>query len=162
MSVIVAGLALLVVLSLIRRSFRLSMGLGGVMVAAVAGLHGGESGSTAPRTSPLAQPRPWVSAPGTERLWVTAERLNRRTCPSTDCGSVGQALLGEAVTVRERRGGWARISEPRDARCREGRSALVDSGTVDCTAPNGITDGRLAEWVSAEFLSATRPATASR
>lgn len=160
MSLILTGLALLVALTLIRRSLRLSLGLGGGLLAAVAGLHGtGESGPAAPRRSPPAEPRPWVTAPGTERLWVTAERLNRRSCPSTDCGSLGQFVLGEAVTGRERRDGWVRVSDPYDARCRDGVSARVDSGPAACSAANGIAAGQVAEWVSAEFLSATPPAS---
>ncbi|MCB1390986.1 MAG: hypothetical protein KDK12_17865 [Rhodobacteraceae bacterium] len=156
MSLVLVGLTVLLLLALVRRSFRLMLGLGGAL-ATVAGLGGGDDSALAPRRSPAAEPRPWAVAPGTERLWVTAERLHRRTCPSTDCGSVGRLYFREAVTAREVRDGWVRITGRYDAQCRGGRSALVDSGTVDCSAANGIEGGRLAEWVSAEFLAPTRP-----
>lgn len=160
MSAILIGLALLVGLSLIRRSFRLVLGLGGALVAAAAAMQGDGSGPAAPRVSPPAQPRPWVNAPGTERRWVVTDRVNRRTCPSTDCGSVGHLSFGDGVAVREERGGWARVSDPYDARCTEGRSALVGAGNAACAEVNGISGGQVAEWVSAEFLSTSRPPAA--
>ncbi len=92
------------------------------------------------------------------RLWVTTPRLERRTCPSERCGVVGQLFFREAANVLERRGDWARITQPYDAACESGRSAHVDAGNASCTAENGITDGRFAEWVQARSLSATRPA----
>ena len=94
---------------------------------------------------------------GAERLWVTSQRLDRRTCPSERCGIVGRLLFREAVNVLERRGEWARITGPYHAACEDGRSAYVDRGNADCTAENGITDGRLAEWVLAADLSPNRP-----
>lgn len=160
MTAVLIGLALLVGLSLIRRSFKLVLGLGGGLAAAAAGWQGGGDGPAAPRVSPPAQPRPWVSAPGTERRWVVTDRVNRRTCPSTECGSVGHLSFGDGVAVREERDGWARISAPYDARCAEGRSALVGAGNAACAEVNGIFGGQLAEWVSAEFLSTSRPLAA--
>lgn len=162
MSLIVIGLGALVLLALLKRSFRLMMGLGGGLVAAALGLQGGEDPATAPRRSPTAEARPWQNAPGTERLWVTTDRLHRRTCPSTDCGSLGWLALGEGVTVREIQNGWARISDPYDAACRGGASGMVETGNAACTQGNGIEGGRLAEWVSASFLSSTRPPDAPR
>ncbi|GAB1379170.1 SH3 domain-containing protein [Pararhodobacter aggregans] len=162
MSLIVIGLGALVLLALLKRSFRLMMGLGGGLVAAALGLQGGEDPATAPRRSPTAEARPWQNAPGTERLWVTTDRLHRRTCPSTDCGSLGWLALGEGVTVREIQNGWARISDPYDAACRGGASGMVETGNTACTPGNGIEGGRLAEWVSASFLSSTRPPDAPR
>lgn len=92
------------------------------------------------------------------RLWVTTPRLERRTCPSERCGMVGQLFFREAANVLERRGQWARITQPYDAGCEGGRSTYVDTGNAACSAENGITDGRFAEWVPAQSLSATRPA----
>lgn len=95
---------------------------------------------------------------GSERLWVTSQRLDRRTCPSERCGVVGQLFFREAANVLERRGGWARITNPYHAGCEGGRSANVDRGNAACDTENGITDGKFAEWVLAASLSPNRPA----
>lgn len=89
--------------------------------------------------------------------WVTTDRLNRRTCPQSSCGIVGQQFLGEGVTIHEEREGWARITEPYDAACVNGVSDYVDSGNNACDEANGIVDGRFAEWVSTAYLSSERP-----
>jgi hypothetical protein len=91
------------------------------------------------------------------KFWVTTERLNRRTCPSDSCGVVGQYFFREAATILERREGWARMTKLYDASCVNGRSQYVDTGNTACDPANGITDGQFAEWVSAEYLSDTRP-----
>ena len=52
-----------------------------------------------------------------EKLWVTVDRLNRRTCPDTSCGIVGRLFFREGVQVFERRGGWVRISRYYNASC---------------------------------------------
>lgn len=91
------------------------------------------------------------------KFWVTSERLNRRTCPSDNCGVVGQFFFREGTSVLERRDGWARVTELYDASCVNGRSQYVDTGNAACEPANGITDGQFAEWVSAEYLSDTRP-----
>ena len=89
--------------------------------------------------------------------WVTADRLNRRTCPQPTCGSVGVQFFREGVTIYEQKNGWARITRPYDASCFNGVSEYVDSGENACDAANGIVNGRLAEWVSTEYLSSQRP-----
>ena len=95
---------------------------------------------------------------GSERHWVVTPRLERRTCPSQRCGIVGQLFFREGVKLLERKGEWARISEPYHAACEGGRSAYVDKGNAECTAENGIADGKFAEWVLAASLSPDRPA----
>jgi hypothetical protein len=90
--------------------------------------------------------------------WVTSDRLNRRTCPSTECGIVGQLMHREMVTVSEVRGEWGRISDYYDASCSNSRSEYVDSGNANCTAENGIISGEFAEWTSMLYLSRQRPA----
>ncbi len=92
------------------------------------------------------------------KLWVTAERIDRHTCPSTDCGIVGTLSFREAVTVEELRGDWARVSKEYDASCADGRSEYVDKGNAACNSDNGIVGGRFAEWAEAKHLSSTRPA----
>lgn len=92
-----------------------------------------------------------------EKMWVTSDRLNRRTCPSTDCGVVGQLFYREGVTVLEHKDGWARITRRYDAACTAGRSSYVDSGNNSCTPQNGITSGQFSEWVAERLLSHTRP-----
>ena len=89
--------------------------------------------------------------------WVTADRLNRRTCPQPSCGSVGVQFRGDGVTIYERSNGWARITGPYNASCFNGVSEYVDSGNDACEEANGIVDGRFAEWVSAQYLSSERP-----
>ena len=91
--------------------------------------------------------------------WVTAERLNRRTCPSTDCGIVGQHFFREGINAFEENGdGWVRVSRYYDAACINGRSEWVDSGDSRCVPENGVADnGNFAEWVAADFLSENRP-----
>ena len=70
---------------------------------------------------------------------------------------VGQFFFREGMDVFERRDGWARVTDYYDASCANGRSEYVDSGNSQCVSDNGITEGKFAEWVSAEFLSETRP-----
>jgi hypothetical protein len=110
---------------------------------------------TAEPSAVIAEPP--VQTEPEDKYWVTIDRLNRRTCPSTACGIVGQLFFREAATVYEQRGGWARISNYYAASCVNGRSEYVDSGNNRCTHDNGIVDGKFAEWVSAEFLSQERP-----
>ena len=91
------------------------------------------------------------------KYWVTSDRLNRHTCPSTDCGIVGQLFFREGTDVFEDKDGWARVSQYYDASCANGRSEYVDSGDSRCDPENGIVDGKFAEWVEADFLSENRP-----
>ena len=91
------------------------------------------------------------------KRWVTSDRLNRRTCPSTDCGIVGQFFFREGTDVFEDKDGWARVSRYYDASCANGRSEYVDSEDNRCDPENGIVDGKFAEWVFADFLSEDRP-----
>lgn len=90
--------------------------------------------------------------------WVTTDRLDRRTCPRSSCGVVGQLFFRENADVLEVKSGWARISRYYDASCKNGRSEYVDRGRSDCTTENGIVDGQFAEWVLLQSLSKTRPA----
>lgn len=94
--------------------------------------------------------------------WVTVDNLNRRTCPASTCGVVGQLIFREKATVLEQRGGWARITEYYDPACIDGISKYVDSGNEKCVAANGISDGKLAEWVATKYLSRTRPEDPAR
>lgn len=114
-------------------------------------------GVLAPGTPAPTQPERAAIPEDDARFWVTSERLDRRTCPSTDCGVVGQFFFREGTTVFERREGWARVTELYDAACTGGRSAYVDSGNANCDPTNGIEGGRFAEWVSADFLAEVRP-----
>lgn len=89
--------------------------------------------------------------------WVSGDRLNRRTCPSTDCGVVGQLFHREGVNVLEERNGWGRIADYYETSCGKGRSAYVDTGNASGTPENGIENGQFAEWVSLEHLTNVRP-----
>jgi hypothetical protein len=92
------------------------------------------------------------------QMWVTTDRVNRRTCPSTECGIVGKLFYRESAKVTEIQNGWGRISKYYNAACSSGRSEYVDAGRADCTVQNGIVDGQFAEWVKMDMLSETRPA----
>lgn len=99
-----------------------------------------------------------AQAPGGRDLWVTSDRLNRRTCPSTQCGVVGRLFFREKAVVLEESNGWGRVTNYYPAECRDGRIEYVDEGNAACSPDNGVRDGRIAEWVSLRFLSARRPA----
>ncbi|MFD2205525.1 hypothetical protein [Kiloniella antarctica] len=105
---------------------------------------------------PLTVVKP-ATAQTIKKKWVTSDKLNRRTCPSTSCGVVGRLFFREAAHVHEVKGGWARVSKYYNASCTSGRSELVDSGDSKCAPKNGIVDGKFAEWVSVLYLSSSRP-----
>ena len=105
----------------------------------------------------VATPTKPVAIKPADKRWVTSDRLNRRTCPSTACGVVGQYFFREAADVFETENGWARVSHDYDASCVSGTSEYVDAGNALCDPSNGITDGRFAEWVSIKYLSKSRP-----
>lgn len=98
-----------------------------------------------------------LSAMPSEDYWNTADSLNRRTCPSGECGVVGKLFFREKATVKEIKNGWARISKYYNASCVNGQSEFVDSGNRACDKKNGIVKGKFAEWVSLKYLSKTRP-----
>jgi hypothetical protein len=114
---------------------------------------GPSSVSRPTQTSTPARP----SSPPGETYWVTSDRLNRRTCPSTDCGVVGVLMFRERAGVFESRDGWARVTKYYNAACENGKSRFVDSGNSSCTPDNGVNNGQFAEWVSMSLLSKTRP-----
>ena len=92
-----------------------------------------------------------------QAMWVNVDTLNRRTCPSQDCGVVGKIFFRQKVEVFETSRGWARITHSYDAACVGGRSQYVDKGPAQCEASNGITEGQFAEWVMLEYLVASQP-----
>lgn len=103
-----------------------------------------------------------MSAHAETDKWVSVDRLERHTCPSKNCGIVGQLIFREKATILEEKDGWARISKYYDAACVNGVSEYVDSGNPLCKSSNGITDGKFAEWVDTRYLSATRPEDPSK
>lgn len=115
------------------------------------------SSHTAETALPDVSSHPGAQSEHGDQYWVTSERLNRRTCPSLECGIVGQLFFREGVSILERRNDWVRISERYDASCVGGRSEYVFSGNAACESSNGIIDGQFAEWVSVELLSENRP-----
>lgn len=90
--------------------------------------------------------------------WVTADVLNRRTCPDPKCGIVGTLRYRGHVDIYEEQNGWVRTSRYYPAPCASGKNEYVESGNAACTPGNGVIDGRVAEWASASFLSRQRPA----
>lgn len=88
-----------------------------------------------------------------ERMVIHVDDVQRRTCPSTECGVIGRFFSGESVPVYETTNGWSRVSGYYSAGCHDGRSAFVERGPSACTAANGIVSGEFAEWVRSEFLA---------
>lgn len=77
-------------------------------------------------------------------LYVKANSLNVRLCPDGACPVKTRLEYGAKVTVFERKGEWARIS------------AFHDAASEPIKSPK-ITDSKVARWVSAKFLSETKP-----
>lgn len=92
-----------------------------------------------------------------KRYWVISERLNRHTCPSKNCGVVGQYFFREGAEIFESKAEWGRVSKYYSASCSNGISEYVDSGNAKCEPENGIVDGKFAEWVVMKSLSEQRP-----
>lgn len=93
-----------------------------------------------------------------QAMWVSSDRAERRTCPSTSCGEVGRLFHRERVVVLEQRDGWVRITEPYSASCVNGRSEYVETGQAECTEANGISNGEFSEWVALSDLATEQPA----
>ena len=93
-----------------------------------------------------------------KKLWVTSDRIKRRTCPSIKCGDVGQFYFRSIAIPLELKGDWARVTKYYTAMCSNGLSAFVETGDKNCEAENGIVDGKFAEWVNIKHLSSDRPA----
>lgn len=116
-------------------------------------------GAPAPREQQTSQSAGSAASEGAyEQYWTTVERLDRRTCPARSCGVVGQLFFRESAHVYEIADGWARVTQPYDGGCANGRSEYVDRGEAACNESNGFTDGRFAEWVELSGLSTERPA----
>lgn len=98
-----------------------------------------------------------VAAIADNQLWVTTDRTDRHTCPSTKCGVAGRLMFREGVEVLERKGDWVRITKTYSASCIGGKSEYVKGGDKSCTSANGVNDGKFAEWVQAKDLNASRP-----
>lgn len=100
------------------------------------------------------------SAQAEEQFWVKVEAVERKTCPSVKCGTVGKLSFRESAKVLETRNGWGRVTRFYDASCSGGKSQYVDSGRAVCDKSNGIVGGKFAEWVKMDGLSKERPAQA--
>lgn len=125
----------------------------------------GDPSSSSSPSNPSARPMPSPASESAsdaptayKQYWATAERVDRRACPSTRCGVVGQLWLRESAHVFEIRDGWARITKYYDASCVGGRSEYVDRGEAACSEANGIVDGKFAEWVNLNQIALERPA----
>lgn len=90
-------------------------------------------------------------------MWVTAERVNIRSCPMENCGRTGWVQEGDRIVILEARDGWGRIDEPVPAMCEDGTTWLIDDGDKRCLPENGVVDGMMARWVSLKFLSTDKP-----
>lgn len=91
-------------------------------------------------------------------LWVSADRVDRHTCPSVKCGIAGQLMFREGVEILETKNEWVRVTRPYSASCSGGISEYVKSGNAACVVSNGIKDGMFAEWVPRNTLTKKRPA----
>lgn len=97
------------------------------------------------------------SAQAEDQFWVKVEAVERKTCPSVKCGTVGKLLFRESAKVLETKNGWGRVTHFYDASCSGGKSQYVDSGRAVCDKTNGIVGGKFAEWVKLDGLSKDRP-----
>lgn len=134
--------------------------IAGLLVSATAACSGGSSRQTDNAVSPSRNQTGNDTGKANitgEQMWVTAQYLDRHTCPSRTCGIVGRLFFRESADVQERRNGWARVSRSYDASCVNGRSEYVDKGNDRCNRDNGVEGGQFAEWVELRSLSATRP-----
>ncbi|MHB2240379.1 hypothetical protein [Pseudomonas monsensis] len=98
-----------------------------------------------------------IHALAENKLWVTTDRTDRHTCPSTKCGVAGRLIFREGVEVLETKGEWVRITKAYSASCVGGKSEYVKEGNKSCTTANGIKEGNFAEWVQVKDLSRDRP-----
>jgi hypothetical protein len=94
-----------------------------------------------------------------DRMWAAKGDLKRYTCPSLNCGIVGNLYFRESIPVLESANGWTRISRYKTAGCYQDKSAFVQSGRSDCSKENGISNGKFAEWVRSQFLTEEKPTT---
>jgi hypothetical protein len=92
-----------------------------------------------------------------EEYWANEDRVARRTCPSANCGVVGDLFFREKVTVFEKKNNWIRSTKPYPAFCENGIAKFVKRGNQSCTEENGIINGNHAEWVYIGSLSNTEP-----
>ncbi|WP_156320469.1 hypothetical protein [Pseudomonas lini] len=100
---------------------------------------------------------PLTSALAENMQWVTTDRTNRHTCPSTKCGVAGYLMFREGAEILETKNGWSRITKAYSASCEGGKSEYVKEGNSSCTSKNGIQNGKFAEWVQNKDLSPNRP-----
>ena len=91
------------------------------------------------------------------RMWVTSDRLELRSCPSSSCGLASRLYFREAVDVVEVKSGWGRVSRYNDAFCSGGRTSDLEDNTA-CTSENGFIEGKYAQWAELAHLSPARPA----
>lgn len=99
-----------------------------------------------------------LQALAADKLWVTADRTNRYSCPSIKCGIAGHLMFRESVDAFEKKGIWVRITKAYSASCVKGESEYIKEGNKACTNINGIKDGRFSEWVQLKDLSDKLPA----
>ncbi len=92
-----------------------------------------------------------------DKYWVVDRKVERRVCPSKECGSVGRQFYGEVVNVYEIKNGWARISKRYKALCDNGINLYVEKGNNECTERNGVKAGLMAEWVPVASISTSKP-----
>ncbi|OYR30926.1 hypothetical protein [Brucella pseudogrignonensis] len=100
------------------------------------------------------------TAGAADQLWVKIGAIERKTCPSDKCGTVGKLFFRESARILETQNGWGRVTRVYDASCSGGKSQYVDSGRAVCDKANGIVDGKFAEWIKLDGLSKERPAPA--
>ena len=127
----------------------------GVLVL-IAGVNTISGRSSSENSKPAEKNQSAMADQSTKRLWVSAERTERRTCASQECGSVGQLMFREHVDVLERKGNWVRTTIWYSAQCEGGKSKIIERGESSCTPQNGIKNGELTEWISAASVSTKR------
>lgn len=87
----------------------------------------------------------WAAEARAADYYVTASSLNARFCADLACPVAKRLEHGAKVSVHERRGEWARISEFFDP-------------PEKVKIPKPEESGKVARWVAARYLSEKKPA----
>lgn len=94
-------------------------------------------------------------------FWINGDGVDKHSCPSPECGVVGQLSFRDPVDVYDMDGGWVRVSPARKALCVNGRTRFIKKGSDLCDPSNGIEGGTYYDWIPADYLSRGLPSSGS-
>ncbi|MES2663292.1 MAG: SH3 domain-containing protein [Pseudomonadota bacterium] len=93
-----------------------------------------------------------VPTPVLPEMWVSANSLNKRTCPNLSCGIVGRLVKDNSVQVYEEKNDWVRVTPYTAVLCEKNINEFVIAGNSECSKENGVQDNQMAEWTYKEYL----------